>query len=363
MLEIDETRRRSQGRLCFARQEISCYNCFTMNQKGFISIITLIGIVILFGIAGYILTNTQIPVSLPIPAPVPTPDAPVIERIVPEEATFGAQVSIIGSGFTPDKNSLHFGAGFAYLNNLTSSDGKTILFTLPDSFDTCNPDGSACAEFLSRPVPGQTYEVAVINANGTSNAVNFTVARARVTSAPGSVPYNEDGTCPPGYINYGVPLMCVTPEYAEYCKTNPCPICLAANTLIDTPSGLVLVEDLQVGMPVWTMDSSGVRMVGVVMKTSRVPAPPAHEMVHLILNDSRELFASFGHPIIDGRIVGDLAAGDLYDGASVASAKRVPYGNSATYDILPSGDTGFYWANGILLGSTLRSKDLLQESN
>src|SRR3989442_783087 len=24
-----------------------------------------------------------------------------------------------------------------------------------------------------------------------------------------------------------------------------------------------------------------------------------------------------------------------------------------TYDLLPSGDTGFYWANGILVGSTL----------
>jgi len=54
--------------------------------------------------------------------------------------------------------------------------------------------------------------------------------------------------------------------------------------------------------------------------------------------------------------------GDLYDGASVASAQLVPYGGDATYDILPSGDTGFYWANGlpakagVLLGSTLHSE-------
>lgn len=32
----------------------------------------------------------------------------------------------------------------------------------------------------------------------------------------------------------------------------------------------------------------------------------------------------------------------------------VSYSNGYTYDVLPSGDTGLYWANGILIGSTLR---------
>ncbi len=171
---------------------------------------------------------------------------------------------------------------------------------------------------------------------------------------PISTLYREDGTCPPGYVDYGMPLQCVTPKYMEYCQTNDCPECLAGNTLIDTPSGLVPVKDLQVGMPIWTTDKSGQHVSGVVQKTSRVPVPPTHQMVHLILNDGRELFVSPGHPIIDGRSVGDLTQSDLYDGASVLSAQRVPYGESATYDILPSGGTGFYWANGIFIGSTLR---------
>lgn len=41
---------------------------------------------------------------------------------------------------------------------------------------------------------------------------------------PISVPYNSDGSCPSGYVNYGIPLQCVTPEYSNYCHSNPCPL-------------------------------------------------------------------------------------------------------------------------------------------
>lgn len=133
-----------------------------------------------------------------------------------------------------------------------------------------------------------------------------------------------------------------------------CPICLAGSTLIDTPSGFVPVKDLQVGMPIWTIDKASHRVSGIVTKTSKVPVPSTHQMVHLVLDDGRELFVSPGHPTTDGQTIGNLAPGDLYDNASVISTNRVSYGESATYDILPSGDTGFYWANGILIGSTLR---------
>lgn len=132
-----------------------------------------------------------------------------------------------------------------------------------------------------------------------------------------------------------------------------CPICLSSNTLIDTPFGSINVKDLQVGMLVWTIDKSGQRVLGVIQKTSRTLVPPAHQMVHLVFNDGRELFVSPGHLIIDGRTVGDLAPGDLYDGAQIITSNRVTYNDVATYDILPSGETGFYWANGILIDSTL----------
>jgi hypothetical protein len=132
-----------------------------------------------------------------------------------------------------------------------------------------------------------------------------------------------------------------------------CPICLAEGTLIDTPQGFIAVEDLSFGDPVWTMDRSGERVGATIVRTSRVPAPAGHQVVHVILSDGRELWTSPGHPTADGRQLGDLKLNDRIDGARVILIEYLSYGGTATYDLLPSGDTGFYWANGILIGSTL----------
>jgi hypothetical protein len=135
-----------------------------------------------------------------------------------------------------------------------------------------------------------------------------------------------------------------------------CPICLAAGTLIDTPRGAISVENLRVGDPVWTMNGSGERVSATILRTSRVPVPASHQIVHVILNDGRELWASLGHPTADGKKLGDLKVNDLLDGARVIKVERLPYRGAATYDLLPSGATGFYWANGILIGSTLAKR-------
>jgi hypothetical protein len=132
-----------------------------------------------------------------------------------------------------------------------------------------------------------------------------------------------------------------------------CPICLAIGTRIDTPAGAVPVQDLRVGMLVWTVDKAGVRVAQPVLEVSRTVVPSDHQVVHLVLDDGRQLWVSPGHPTSDGRRVGQLQVGDLLDGAQVLSASLVAYAGSATYDLLPAGDSGFYWANGILLGSTL----------
>lgn len=132
-----------------------------------------------------------------------------------------------------------------------------------------------------------------------------------------------------------------------------CPICLAARTRIDTPHGPMAVEDLQIGDMVWTLNQAGERIAAPVLKVAHVPAPAGHRVVHLVLEDGRELWVSPGHPAADGRRVGDLETGDLLDGARVVSLEYVPYEGASTYDLLPSGDTGLYWAEGILLGSTL----------
>ncbi len=133
----------------------------------------------------------------------------------------------------------------------------------------------------------------------------------------------------------------------------PCPICLAAATVIATPSGDVRVTDVKPGMLVWTAASDGSRIAASVIEIGSMEVPPGHLMVHLRLADGRELLASPGHRTADGRPLGSLAAGDEVDGSIVTAWELVPYAGERTYDILPAGATGRYWANGILLSSTL----------
>jgi hypothetical protein len=134
---------------------------------------------------------------------------------------------------------------------------------------------------------------------------------------------------------------------------NTCPICLAAGTLIDTPDGAVPVEQLRVGMPVWTVDGEGQRVAATIIDTASTWVPDSFKLVKIYLDDGRTLTASPGHPAADGRAIGGFNAGDVLDGSVVVSAELVTYSKGATYDILPAGPTGLYWANGILLGSTI----------
>lgn len=76
-------------------------------------------------------------------------------------------------------------------------------------------------------------------------------------------------------------------------------------------------------------------------------------MVKVILADGRSVTASHGHPTADGKPLGDYRVGDAIDGAIIAAIERVSYDETATFDLLPDGATGCYFANGILLGSTL----------
>jgi hypothetical protein len=107
------------------------------------------------------------------------------------------------------------------------------------------------------------------------------------------------------------------------------------------------------GMLVFTLDPDGNKVVMPIELVSKVLVSRDHRMCHLILNDGRQLFVSPGHPTADNGRVGDLEPGDVLDGAGVVSIEKVRYEAGHTYDLLPSGGTGCYWADGVLLGSTL----------
>lgn len=134
-----------------------------------------------------------------------------------------------------------------------------------------------------------------------------------------------------------------------------CPICLAATTMIDTPDGAVPVTGVQPGMVVWTQALDGRRVAARVLEVGSVPVPSTHLMVNLVLADGRAVLASPGHRTGGGRALGELAVGDAVDGSTVVSWELVPYTGGRTYDLLPAGATGTYWAGGILLASTLKA--------
>ena len=132
-----------------------------------------------------------------------------------------------------------------------------------------------------------------------------------------------------------------------------CPICLARGTRIATPDGEVTIEAVRVGMRVWSIDAEGRPIVATVVRVGQTPVAASHQVVRLVLDDGRVVRASPGHPLADGRLLAEIRPGDTVDGATVVVATLEAYGGGSTFDLLPNGPTGVYFADGIGLGSTL----------
>jgi len=139
-----------------------------------------------------------------------------------------------------------------------------------------------------------------------------------------------------------------------WCESISCNLrCLPTSARIATPRGEVPVTELRAGDEVWTVDATGARVAAPIVRIGSSPVPDSHELVELTLTDGRRVRASAGHPTADGKAIGALRAGDGLDGSTVAARRTLPYDGEATWDLLPAGDTGAYWADGVLLGSTL----------
>lgn len=299
-----------------------------MNQKGLVNIVIPLLIVILAGLAGYLVITRRSPQPFPVPAPIPAPVACTQEA---KECSDGSYVSRSGPN-------CEFAAcpKVSPSPSLESDEEQVSLregqressFLLEEIY----PDRVIGLNFGEYPIAtDKGYPVTLRIGEIVSNGCTITLTLTRIEGNTATFTKKTD-------------------------FNRPCPICLASDTLIDTLFGPLPVKYLWVGAPIWTSDKTGHRIAGIIMETAKTPVPPQHQMVHLVLDDERELFVSPGHPTIDGRTVGKLLPGDFYDGALVLNAKGVSYNEDATYDVLPSGETGFYWANGIKLNSTLRDK-------
>jgi hypothetical protein len=89
-----------------------------------------------------------------------------------------------------------------------------------------------------------------------------------------------------------------------------------------------------------------------VVRLSKVTALN-HHVCRVKLRDGTVLEISPGHPLTDGRTVGEVKAGQVIDGREVVSSTLIPYLHTHTFDILPGSPAGIYWANGVKIASTL----------
>jgi len=137
-------------------------------------------------------------------------------------------------------------------------------------------------------------------------------------------------------------------------SVNTCPICLTEGTLIDTPDGQIPVEQVVKGMSVWSLDDSGKRIAAVIVKTAATPVPLSFRAVRIELSDGRSVTASPGHPTAEGRAIVDYQAGDMLDGTQVMKIDFINYESAMTFDFLPDSTSGLYWANKVILKSTLK---------
>ncbi|HTR18751.1 MAG TPA: IPT/TIG domain-containing protein [Candidatus Paceibacterota bacterium] len=96
--------------------------------------------------------------------PIPNTGTPVITYIAPQSGGVGTSVTIYGSGFTTNGNTVHFGNGI--VTSLGSSDGRSLSFVVP----------SQITGYGSQPLVLGTYQISVTNSNGaSSNSMPFTV--------------------------------------------------------------------------------------------------------------------------------------------------------------------------------------------
>ncbi len=156
----------------------------------------------------------------------------------------------------------------------------------------------------------------------------------------------ENGTelaCPEGTFCSGLPA------YGCYPPNCPVPICCSPDTRIRTTGVQKRIADIWEEEIVLSDAGKPAR----VIKVSKTEVKN-HKILQVLLNDATILEISPGHPTADGRKFKDLKMGDYIDGRMVVEVKLIPYKYQYTHDILPDSKTGNYYANGVLIGSTLK---------
>jgi len=121
---------------------------------------------------------------------------PVIETVTPSAGTFGTQVSLRGSGFLPEENTILW--NFGTLDHVPSPDGRTLMFPMSVQ-PTCFHNEQGSPPLCVLPMISITYpwdvSIRVRTPFGTSNAVVFTLTN-EPTLRPGSTEKEKEQSAP-----------------------------------------------------------------------------------------------------------------------------------------------------------------------
>lgn len=102
-----------------------------------------------------------------------TSSTPVtLSSVTPLNAQKGSMIVLTGANFTPTGNTIHFGIGGT--KNITSVNGNTMYFTVPQYVSTCDLIEGYCGAPIVQVQPG-AYPLYVTNANGQSQTLIFQV--------------------------------------------------------------------------------------------------------------------------------------------------------------------------------------------
>jgi len=127
------------------------------------------------------------------------------------------------------------------------------------------------------------------------------------------------------------------------------PNCCSADTRVRTSSVDKRIQDIKRGDLVISDGNKSAKII----KINKIETKK-HKILFIRLNDGTVLEISPEHLTSNGKKFKDLKLGDVIDGRLVVEIKLKNYNYKYTYDILPDSQSGNYFANGVLIGSTLK---------
>lgn len=127
--------------------------------------------------------------------------------------------------------------------------------------------------------------------------------------------------------------------------------CASPDTPIATASGDRAIRDLRVGDLVYSVDHDATVLVPI-RQVNRTPVSH-HRVLRVEFGNGSKFEMSGGHPTAAGVPLSGLVVGQTIGGQRVTRITEIDYEHPFTYDILPDSETGSYFADGVLMGSTL----------